>query len=493
MSRKTLSVLIFLLLMCMLFQACAGESQNTTVTESLPSQTTSVPKRENTPDNLPDNLSFNGLELKIYYATYDNNFNNKFYDAEGDPTYDYVSKAVYERNRKVEDRLKLKLTFELGSPTSANALATEVAKMYMSWDQTYDIILHRAYNAAQQSLQGYFMNLSDAPYIDYSQPWWFYDQIISTSINSNKFFMLQGDLLISDYMNTTAMFYNRALYKNNLGNPDELYQIVLDGKWTYDVFTKYCKDIYQDLSGDGKTEDDILGAHFESNRTGEYYPYTSGLQLSLRDEQGYPVLNYNNEKVVTMVEKLYDFMYNNEGVMSLSRDKVRSKFMNDELLFYAYFLSLASSELINMDSDYGIIPFPKLEESLEYTSIVLKGAGVVVIPVTIKDNHFDAACAAIEALCAESYRSVIPSFYENMLKIRYVRDEISAQMIDLISASIRTDFTYWMGASINNIHNIFSNLLYGSASNAFKSTYDKAETTYLTALQSIISQFENLS
>jgi hypothetical protein len=48
----------------------------------------------------------------------------------------------------------------------------------------------------------------------------------------------------------------------------------------------------------------------------------------------------------------------------------------------------------------------------------------------------------MEALCAETYRSVTPVWYETALKIKYTRDDISAQMIDLIHGSITTNFIY---------------------------------------------------
>ena len=57
----------------------------------------------------------------------------------------------------------------------------------------------------------------------------------------------------------------------------------------------------------------------------------------------------------------------------------------------------------------------------------------------------DAVGAALEALSCASMRDVIPIYYENNLKAKYSRDEISTQMFDEIQASRSFDLgdTIW--------------------------------------------------
>jgi hypothetical protein len=96
--------------------------------------------------------------------------------------------------------------------------------------------------------------------------------------------------------------------------------------------------------------------------------------------------------------------------------------------------------------------------------------------------------AVLEALCAESYRSVIPAYYETALKVKYTRDEVSAQMIDIIHDSIRTDFTFVYYASLNNAGMIYRTLVTAKSSD-FISTYAKLEKGALSALDKLISAY----
>ena len=59
------------------------------------------------------------------------------------------------------------------------------------------------------------------------------------------------------------------------------------------------------------------------------------------------------------------------------------------------------------------------------------------IPVT--NTKMDMTGMLLEALAAESYRTVTPIYYEMALKIKYVRDDISAIMIDLVREGVTAD------------------------------------------------------
>jgi hypothetical protein len=48
--------------------------------------------------------------------------------------------------------------------------------------------------------------------------------------------------------------------------------------------------------------------------------------------------------------------------------------------------------------------------------------------------------AVMEALASESFRSVVPAFYEVALQTQYARDEESAEMMDIIREGISFDF-----------------------------------------------------
>lgn len=70
------------------------------------------------------------------------------------------------------------------------------------------------------------------------------------------------------------------------------------------------------------------------------------------------------------------------------------------------------------------------------------------IPVTTQ--IFDEATATLEALCTQSYRTVIPVYYDMALKVKYTRDNTAATIIDMIKNAAQTDFAYAYNYALNN-------------------------------------------
>ncbi len=49
-------------------------------------------------------------------------------------------------------------------------------------------------------------------------------------------------------------------------------------------------------------------------------------------------------------------------------------------------------------------------------------------------------CTVVEALCRETHETVLPAYYETTLKVKYARDDITSQMIDIIHDNLRVAF-----------------------------------------------------
>ena len=62
-------------------------------------------------------------------------------------------------------------------------------------------------------------------------------------------------------------------------------------------------------------------------------------------------------------------------------------------------------------------------------------------------------------MAAESYRIVTPAFYESALKLKYARDDISSQVIDLMRDSMTTNFIYAYNFALNSVGQIYRSLL----------------------------------
>ena len=220
---------------------------------------------------------------------------------------------------------------------------------------------------------------------------------------------------------------------------------------------------------------------------------STGLTYITRDEEGFPVLNIMSEDGVKWSETLYKLLYtDNMSIFSNKENDKATTFINKTSLFLpGQFVT--AHELRDVDFEYGILPYPKLSESLDYMS----GAGTangngVAIPVSIAPERVDMLCAVLEALCAESYRKVTPAWYDTALKIKYSSGLIDAQMVDIIYDHINSPFIMMADKELN-LGSIFTNGVFGSTSEgAFASYYEKQRKLLDKSLQKAIENYKKI-
>ena len=109
-----------------------------------------------------------------------------------------------------------------------------------------------------------------------------------------------------------------------------------------------------------------------------------------------------------------------------------------------------ATTLADFEHEYGIIPYPKYDaEQEEYITMADGGHQALSLPITTVDTEFVGILT--EVLCAETYKAVLPAFYDVCLKQRYSSSVEDAAMIDLCVASRMFDFGYvydnWQGVA----------------------------------------------
>jgi hypothetical protein len=470
--------------------ACAKASQTETETEGgMTTETAAAetgPSRENTPDNLPE-LDFEGTTINISYFGMDD---PHYYDAVGESSGDVVYDAVYMRNVAVSERLNVGFNWIRGS-ADWDGYPAEVQKAMLAGVSDYDIIFEENSRAFQHSLEGYFRNLKDAEYLDYSQPWWYDGMMNEASIDTSKRYFVTGDFALTTLLGASAAYFNKDIYRNVFGDEAELYQTVLDGRWTADHMMDLCRRVYSDINGSGTADrDDLFGFRFIQWGVPNYMSMSTGLTYMTRDDEGYPVLDLFTEDAVTWAEKLHTMLYrDNMSIESKNADDMQTAFKNSLSLFFVGMFSDAA-KLRGCDFSYGVIPHPKLREDLDYLCAAgtVNGEGAA-IPVSAPEDKTDASCALLEALCAESYRKTVPAWYDTALKVKYIDAEIDADMIDLIYSRVGTSFIMMADKTLG-IGSIFTNTVYGKAENTFSSYYASNESALKTKWAKMIEKYK---
>lgn len=278
------------------------------------------------------------------------------------------------------------------------------------------------------------------------------------------------------------------MYTIFFGDDIELYNHVLDGTWTHDVFAEYCKAVYTDLNGNGQPDiGDLFGFEYEEWGIPNFLSMSTGLTFSKRDADGLPVVDLFTEQSVFWGETLYKLLYT-ENISILGNKNL--SFLNEKNLFVG--TTLGSTNSIRESSfEYGILPYPKLYEYLDYMSGAATANGnAMAIPVSALPKKLEAACAALESLCADAYRNVVPVWYEIALKIKYADADIDAQMVDIIYKQINVPFIMMSSRETGGLGSIFTLAALGERTNgAFASYYEKNKDSIMTRWDKMIETY----
>ena len=446
-------------------------------------------------DALPDDLNLGGETLRIF-ARNDQNILN--YDVIGtDNTGNIVFDAVWERNQRVQERLNVKLDVHPSESTSLNELKTLVPQMLRSGADDYDMFITTDNSFVQNGLIAYLRAFNGAPYLDFDAPWWWTSAMLDLSLDNETIHYLLGDLLTRNILTSAVIFANKDIWQNHFGDPDKMYDIVWDGKWTLDTFGEYARAAYQDVNGNGTLdEEDVVGFYGNEYQTIDYLTIGSDIYFVTHGEDGRLVLNPPDEKVSDFAEKLINLFYN-EGAAMISASSDESKlvpgFTQNRCLFLPdCLMSTTKAAMREMESDFAILPIPKYDENqAQYNTLCYGHSTNVCVPITVNDDKFAAVCATVEALSAESYRSVTEKLYETALKVKYSRDAKSAQMLDLIMSNTRKNLVNEYGATLANMHRIL-HIVVSSKSNTVTSEYKKTENAAKESLNKLFAELDKI-
>jgi hypothetical protein len=95
-----------------------------------------------------------------------------------------------------------------------------------------------------------------------------------------------------------------------------------------------------------------------------------------------------------------------------------------------------------MESDYGIVPQPKYDESQEeYKSYLGFTIPILYIPANVSDP--ERTGTIMEACSTASYDHVTPKMFEIVTKLKNVRDEDSSEMIEVIIRNKHIDTAHF--------------------------------------------------
>ncbi len=207
------------------------------------------------------------------------------------------------------------------------------------------------------------------------------------------------------------------------------------------------------MNGNGKVEDSDQFGFLAAPESMASMLLCGGNKFSSRDSNGDPVITANTEKLVDGYEKLFNFFFTENVSRIAQHTEVKysgatmhnqyfvPKLMSDEALFYLNNL-LCALDLRKMENDFGMLPMPKYDESQENYMAIANNyfSDYLLIPSTNTDLAMTGHI--IEAMCALSSEEIIPAFIETTVMNKSVRDEDSANMLEIIRSNLIFDISY---------------------------------------------------
>ncbi len=457
---RILSLLLALLLTGSAAAGCADEipetqPESTPVEEAssaAPEETDEYNTRANVRDNLPEGLDYAGTTFTIYVA---NDAGQCDYMAgPEEQTGDIVPDTVMSRNLAVEERLNINLEYIPDASSAWNTVAKNINTYLLAGDTTFDLYLGQQYGIVSLITGGGFYNTNLLEHIDFSQPWWNTNYMDAISIGQDTRYFLVGDYFISAMQYTHVLYFNKAMYTNLYGDCNSVYEEVLEGTWTLDRLSELASGAFVDVNNNGETdEEDQLGyVTNQAHASVDPFMYLADIPYSSHDEEGNLTLNLMDERILTLLDKTIAF-FHQPGSDYLTDTASNTIFMNGTSLFMGINTLNSAAGLRDMKDDYGFLPYPKLTADQEnYRALVADIVLLGAIPVTTQ--NLDKAGAILEALSSETYRTLVPAWYETALKVKYSRDDISARIIDIVHDAMTTDFIYAYSPQLMNLGTI---------------------------------------
>ena len=365
----------------------------------------------------------------------------KSYVAE-EETGEDLNDAVFRRNQLTEQYTgaKLKVGVSTRTATSGQDQKDETAfirTLIQSGDTTYDAFVHVQHSGMPTLVEeGLFVDWNEIPHINLNNSWW-YSNVQRDICFGDKIYYMTGDYNLDSFSGTECLIFNKTMC-------DEIgieypYQLVFDGKWTHDEFVKYIKAGTKDLNGDGqlKIEDDRYGfGGWQYEQLQALYAGYGG-ETIIKDENNLPVVNIDNERTYTVVDKMLE-VFDCEGAFFEGRTygTDHKMFREGRLLFRDAFISNVPGTRGYEQIDVGFVPYPKLDEDQQdYYSRTANISCLTYIPVTNSD--LDKTGAFLETLAYYGNKEVLPTYFDIILTIKSTRDVESEQMIPIIRNSSR--------------------------------------------------------
>ncbi len=417
------------------------------------------------------------------------NMNNAWFSLAPETTDgEALNDAMYNRNQTIEEVFNVDIV-----EVRSAAIQGDLRKAVTSGDNTYDTSMDNIMRHFALAQEGILLDWYDLPHINLDAEWWD-SSVVDQLTYKDKLFFCTGDISPCTNVRVYSLVFNKDLCRE-LGI-DMPYQYVLDGKWTIDIFNQYITDVNKDMNGDGVMDyEDRWGYFSQDGNSFMMYFAGGGRVVEINNDSEMELVMVDDRNINLAIKSLEISI---DETKTLMADQYVKDHGNQWPAASAWFASggaLMRSSVFepvprdyrSMDTDFGVLPYPKLDDAQEtYYTPAEETSRMFAVPATA-DTEFSGLM--LEVLAAQSVSTVSPAFYDVCLEGKSVRDNESAEILDIIFAN--KIFDYGLVADVAGFKTMMRNLE-AKDSTDVASTFETAVKKAETAMKKISEKFDGL-
>ncbi|MBO5196108.1 MAG: hypothetical protein J6C03_03315 [Clostridia bacterium] len=413
-----------------------------------------------------------------------------------------VNDAVFTRNHEVEQKYNVEI---VEKPETNGDPAQVLQQFIMSGDFCFDVVYGWGYKLGACITENYLGDFHNLPDADFTQEYWSPSTINDLTVDERLYLSInEVTMNVLDW--ASFLFYNKTMAEDRnieaeFGSP---YDMVEEGTWTYDKFLKMVQGASADLDGDGSiTRNDFFGL-LDGDGVGTGALQNCGVYYTTKNDDGSYELSFYSEKtlgIIDMVHEVYsndkyvkDFedIWNEPGSSADGFDDqwqyARSYFATDHALFCGGSANITSEQAFrDMDSEYGVLPFPKYDVNQEnYNATLDSNASVFALPSTERDDigSWERTGIILEYMAYKSHEILLPAYYEEVLKGQRMDDDRDHKMLDIVRTNVHYELANLV--NITSINDCIVNMFKKPAMAA--STYTRNQKKMINELDDFYSK-----
>lgn len=347
---------------------------------------------------------------------------------------EFVNDAAHERNLYMQENFNCtvkQVDFKEAEVT------TKLQQNAMAGDDAFDFVLFRGREYIAAINGGYLAEAQNFN-LNFENSWWDSNAIESMTIN-NKCFGIVGDVTTNHLNAVFITAFNKTLVENN--KLEDPYTLVKEGKWTWAKMVEMSKKIASLDSSAARDGEAYWGINYTSDNVTGLLTACGVKVVEKNTGSGELSLVYANYQstIQDILVDLYDKTHSGNTFMTyLKAQDTDTQFFDKGKVLFILTATHNAGALRKSDVDYGILPYPKLNETSNYCPSTA-GLYSTVLGIPLSNTNIDVCSVFLEAYAAQGEKRVRPQFYENVLLRKVGRDTESFDMLQYIFENLTYD------------------------------------------------------